>query len=490
MPLLAAITALDVPQTVMRCDDVPPTKRRNSLPSSCRQPLNEISGTSTADADASCEPFETETRRVCGIALHAVSHRRRRWRCGSRRWRWRRARYRSGNRDRSRLALSGDVAVIVALPTATPVIRPPLEIIDGDLQDPPELIPELIETLARGRGHRRRQAPQPQRRDAASSSPPRAGSTRIMGRLAQVDLEPNAGVFGLIDRAVDRLTSTSYTSATAPSPGSASGSGSRQGSVEYDRQSAPPGKPKQTFRRLMKGYAMDGMGSALGLQHQLRAATWLGFACAALALLATAAVLHRPPGASSSRGPRRHRLHHPADRGAVPRRHAAHRYRHDRRVRRPHLRRGQQRPLYVVASQDRQLRPAPPPRAGPRPPPVRIAIVGAGVTGLVPAGRLLGRAGHQVTTSTSAGPVSAGRPRPSTSAKVTCSSATTTTGSRATATSPGSTTSSGCPASSSGGRPRWRSSSRAARGRSRRRCTCCASARCRRSRACAWGWRC
>ena len=37
--------------------------------------------------------------------------------------------------------------------------------IDGDLQDPPELIPELVETLARGRGHRGRQAPPAQRRD-------------------------------------------------------------------------------------------------------------------------------------------------------------------------------------------------------------------------------------------------------------------------------------------------------------------------------------
>ncbi len=85
--------------------------------------------------------------------------------------------------------------------------------------------------------------------------------------------------------------------------------------------------------------------------------------------------------------------------------------------------------------------------------PMRIAVLGAGVAGLVAATAPdAGRA--TPSTSTSAGPGSAARRRRSTSATATCSSATTTTCSRPTATSPRSTTSWGCRTSSSGSRAR------------------------------------
>ena len=112
---------------------------------------------------------------------------------------------------------------------------------------------------------------------------------------------------------------------------------------------------------------------------------------------------------------------------------------------------------------------------------MRIAVLGAGVAGLVAAHRLTrGRATR--STSTSAGPGWAARRRRSTSAAGTGSSATTTTCSPPTATSRRCTTSSGCRTSSSGGsssvallRPRPPVAVR------RRRWTCCASSRCRRS---------
>ena len=72
--------------------------------------------------------------------------------------------------------------------------------LDGDLQDPPELIPELVERWRDGADI------------VVAKRRVREGETRmklatarwfyaIMGRLAQVELEPNAGDFRLFDRA-------------------------------------------------------------------------------------------------------------------------------------------------------------------------------------------------------------------------------------------------------------------------------------------------
>jgi dolichol-phosphate mannosyltransferase len=55
--------------------------------------------------------------------------------------------------------------------------------------------------------------------------------------------------------------------------------GFRQAVVEYDRRPRAGGEPKQTLGRLFK-YALDGMLSFS--TRPLRAATYLGFACAAV----------------------------------------------------------------------------------------------------------------------------------------------------------------------------------------------------------------
>ena len=75
--------------------------------------------------------------------------------------------------------------------------------IDADLQDPPELIPAADRALARGRRRGLRRARDERAgRDAGLSSPPRAGSTRLFGRLAaDRPRRRNAGDFRLLDRA-------------------------------------------------------------------------------------------------------------------------------------------------------------------------------------------------------------------------------------------------------------------------------------------------
>ena len=144
-------------------------------------------------------------------------------------------------------------------------------LIDGDLQDPPEVIPEMVARWKEGY-----QVVLGERRSRAE------GGTRGIGfrlfypifrSISDLPSAPDAGIFGLMDRAVvnefNKLPERNRFI-----PGLRSWLGFKQGSVLYDRQDRAAGKPKQTLRRLIK-YAMDGMVSFS--YKPLRAATYLGF---------------------------------------------------------------------------------------------------------------------------------------------------------------------------------------------------------------------
>ena len=152
--------------------------------------------------------------------------------------------------------------------------------IDGDLQDPPELIPQLVARWRDGADvvvAKRRQ---------------REGETRfklatarwfyaLMGRLAQVELEPNAGDFRLFDRApLDALLRLRERSRFLR--GMSSWVGFRRDIVEYDRAARGAGKTKFPFGRMIR-FALDGVTSFSNFPLQLAAVA--GFACAAVALL-------------------------------------------------------------------------------------------------------------------------------------------------------------------------------------------------------------
>jgi polyisoprenyl-phosphate glycosyltransferase len=152
--------------------------------------------------------------------------------------------------------------------------------IDGDLQDPPEVIPELLDAWRAGGDvvvARRRV---------------RAGETRfklatarwfysLMGRLAQVDLEPNAGDFRLLDRrALDALLALRERSRFLR--GMTGWVGFRQVAVDYDRAPRTTGRTKFPLRRMIR-FAVDGISS---FSHfPLQVATFLGFAATAIAFL-------------------------------------------------------------------------------------------------------------------------------------------------------------------------------------------------------------
>jgi dolichol-phosphate mannosyltransferase len=152
-------------------------------------------------------------------------------------------------------------------------------LIDGDLQDPPELIPALVEQWTAGYqvvlAHR----------TARPEHGPRAVGFRLfyplMRWISDLPQGPDAGIFCLMDRAVvdhfNRLPERNRFI-----PGLRTWLGFRQTSIPYVRQPRRAGPPKQTLARLIR-YALDAMFSFS--YKPLRLATWLGFVVSAVAFL-------------------------------------------------------------------------------------------------------------------------------------------------------------------------------------------------------------
>jgi glycosyltransferase involved in cell wall biosynthesis len=154
-------------------------------------------------------------------------------------------------------------------------------LIDGDLQDPPEVIPEMVKKWKEGS-----QVVLGERQSRGDASGARGIGFKlfypIFRRLSDLPTGPDAGIFGLMDRAVvnefNKLPERNRFI-----PGLRSWLGFRTSSVMYDRMDRAAGKPKQTLGRLVK-YAMDGM---LSFSYKpLKVATYMGFivSCVAFGL--------------------------------------------------------------------------------------------------------------------------------------------------------------------------------------------------------------
>jgi glycosyltransferase involved in cell wall biosynthesis len=128
---------------------------------------------------------------------------------------------------------------------------------DADLQDPPELIPELVAAWREGadvvRATRRSRAETGLRRIALDLF------HATFGRLTDFPIEPNTGTFGLLSRdAVEAFYQLPERHRFFP--GLRAWIGFRVADVWYDRQERAAGKPQQTFPRLVR-YALDGLFS-------------------------------------------------------------------------------------------------------------------------------------------------------------------------------------------------------------------------------------
>lgn len=164
------------------------------------------------------------------------------------------------------LAEAGDADAVITL--------------DADLQDPPELIPELLAAWQQGA-----EVVVALRRSREDRGLRRVGFDlfhRVFQRLSDHPIEPNTGTFGLLGReavaAFNRLPEQHRFF-----PGLRAWVGFEQVQVLYDRQGRAAGAPAQTFRRLVS-YALDGIFSFSRLPLRMLTMSGLAIACVGFAM--------------------------------------------------------------------------------------------------------------------------------------------------------------------------------------------------------------
>ena len=130
-------------------------------------------------------------------------------------------------------------------------------IMDGDLQDPPEVIPDLVAKWQEGKkvvvAYRR------SRREGFVRQRLFSLFYMLLGTVSDYPIPLDAGVFGLMDRQVaDQLRDLSEHNRFLP--GLRAWLGFPQALVPYDRDERAAGRPKQSLIRLTR-YALDAIFS-------------------------------------------------------------------------------------------------------------------------------------------------------------------------------------------------------------------------------------
>jgi dolichol-phosphate mannosyltransferase len=153
--------------------------------------------------------------------------------------------------------------------------------LDADLQDPPELIPALVEQWRDGSD-----VVFAVRRSRSGETRFKLATARwfygIFSRLAQIELRPQAGDFRLLDRsALDALGSMRERNRFLR--GMTSWVGFTQAAVEYDRDERFAGETKYTPGRMLR-FSLDAISSFSNVPLQL--ATVMGFVFSTIAFLA------------------------------------------------------------------------------------------------------------------------------------------------------------------------------------------------------------
>ena len=151
---------------------------------------------------------------------------------------------------------------------------------DADLQDPPELITDLVVRWREGS-----EVVLAVRRSRQETGLRRLGMDlfhRCFGAVADLRMDANTGTFSLLDRvAVEAVCQLPERNRFFP--GLRSWVGFRTAEVSYDRQERAAGQPQQTLSRLVR-YALDGVFSFSYLP--LRLLTYTGCSIALLGFVA------------------------------------------------------------------------------------------------------------------------------------------------------------------------------------------------------------
>lgn len=153
--------------------------------------------------------------------------------------------------------------------------------LDSDLQDPPAVIPELVERWRAGAdvvSAVRRARPGETRIKLATAK----WFYKIFGRIAQIELEPEAGDFRLLDRsALEVLLSMRERNRFIR--GMSVWVGFKQDSVSYERAPRMAGETKYPLAKMIR-FSVDAISSFS--YRPLQAATGLGFLFSLVAFLA------------------------------------------------------------------------------------------------------------------------------------------------------------------------------------------------------------
>jgi dolichol-phosphate mannosyltransferase len=158
--------------------------------------------------------------------------------------------------------------------------------IDADLQDPPELIPEMLAKWSHGADvvyavRKQREG------ETAFKLATASWFYKLFDKLAQVDLEPNSGDFRLLDRrALDALLAMTERSRFLR--GMTVWVGFHQTAVAYQREARHAGETKYTLRKMLR-FSLDAIASFSHLPLQL--ATYVGMLSAGVAFIAIPVVI-------------------------------------------------------------------------------------------------------------------------------------------------------------------------------------------------------
>lgn len=160
-------------------------------------------------------------------------------------------------------------------------------VMDADLQDPPELIPDLVEKWKLGYQIVYAQRTQ-RRKESWRKRLPAYVFYRLMRKLADVDIPMDTGDFCLMDRRVVDVLNT-MPERNRYIRGLRSWVGLSQTSITFERDPRFAGEVKYTFR---KSLSLAANGLVTFSRVPLRLSTYVGLFAAAVALLMALLVLY------------------------------------------------------------------------------------------------------------------------------------------------------------------------------------------------------